>query len=114
MTSNQPGNDENGQQTGLKVSSDDRPHKIATLEKSFGSSSIKQPNSQRLDTSLSQNSTNLDFYLDMADFHIQAPFEPTGDQPSAIASLVKSIAAGTQYQPYAAQRAPEKLTRSLV
>ncbi len=34
----------------------------------------------------------------MADFHIQAPFEPTGDQPSAIASLVKSIAAGTQYQ----------------
>ncbi|MCY7277423.1 MAG: excinuclease ABC subunit UvrB [Phormidesmis sp. CAN_BIN44] len=34
----------------------------------------------------------------MADFHIQAPFEPTGDQPSAIASLVKSIEAGTQYQ----------------
>ena len=34
----------------------------------------------------------------MADFHIQAPFEPTGDQPSAIATLVKSIEAGTQYQ----------------
>ncbi|PSB15890.1 excinuclease ABC subunit UvrB [Phormidesmis priestleyi ULC007] len=34
----------------------------------------------------------------MAEFHIQAPFEPTGDQPSAIASLVKSIEAGTQYQ----------------
>ena len=34
----------------------------------------------------------------MADFHIQAPFEPTGDQPSAIACLVKSIEAGTQYQ----------------
>jgi excinuclease ABC subunit B len=34
----------------------------------------------------------------MADFHIQAPFEPTGDQPSAIVSLVKSIEAGTQYQ----------------
>ncbi len=34
----------------------------------------------------------------MAEFNIQAPFEPTGDQPSAIASLVKSIEAGTQYQ----------------
>jgi excinuclease ABC subunit B len=34
----------------------------------------------------------------MAEFNIQAPFEPTGDQPSAIAHLVKSINAGNRYQ----------------
>ncbi|BAU11530.1 excinuclease ABC subunit B [Leptolyngbya sp. NIES-3755] len=34
----------------------------------------------------------------MAEFNIQAPFEPMGDQPSAIAQLVKSINAGNRYQ----------------
>ncbi len=34
----------------------------------------------------------------MADFQIQAPFEPAGDQPKAIAQLVKSISAGHRYQ----------------
>ncbi|GAP96333.1 excinuclease ABC subunit UvrB [Leptolyngbya sp. NIES-2104] len=34
----------------------------------------------------------------MAEFNIQAPFEPMGDQPSAIASLVKSINAGNRFQ----------------
>ena len=34
----------------------------------------------------------------MAEFNIQAPFEPMGDQPSAIAKLVKSINAGNRYQ----------------
>ena len=40
---------ENWQQAGLKVASGVRLHKIATLEK------IRLPDSQRLDTSLSQN-----------------------------------------------------------
>ncbi len=34
----------------------------------------------------------------MPNFQIQAPFEPTGDQPKAIAQLVKQINAGHQYQ----------------
>lgn len=34
----------------------------------------------------------------MAEFNIQAPFEPMGDQPSAIAKLTKSINAGNRYQ----------------
>jgi len=34
----------------------------------------------------------------MAEFNIQAPFEPMGDQPTAIAKLVKSINAGNRYQ----------------
>jgi excinuclease ABC subunit B len=34
----------------------------------------------------------------MADFQIQAPFEPAGDQPRAIAQLVQSINAGHRYQ----------------
>ncbi|MBW4439704.1 MAG: excinuclease ABC subunit UvrB [Plectolyngbya sp. WJT66-NPBG17] len=34
----------------------------------------------------------------MAEFNIQAPFEPTGDQPSAIAKLTQSINAGNRYQ----------------
>ena len=34
----------------------------------------------------------------MADFKIQAPFEPTGDQPKAIKALVKSVTAGERYQ----------------
>ena len=33
-----------------------------------------------------------------ASFQLQAPFEPTGDQPVAIAQLVKSIQAGDQFQ----------------
>lgn len=36
--------------------------------------------------------------LDMAEFNIQAPFEPMGDQPTAIANLVKNINAGNRYQ----------------
>lgn len=34
----------------------------------------------------------------MAEFNIQAPFEPTGDQPSAIAQLTQSLKAGNRYQ----------------
>jgi excinuclease ABC subunit B len=34
----------------------------------------------------------------MAQFNIQAPFEPTGDQPRAIAKLVESIHAGNRFQ----------------
>jgi excinuclease ABC subunit B len=34
----------------------------------------------------------------MPQFHIQAPFEPTGDQPKAIKGLVESLSAGTHYQ----------------
>ncbi|AFY87009.1 MAG: UvrABC system protein B [Chroococcidiopsis cubana SAG 39.79] len=34
----------------------------------------------------------------MMQFSLQAPFAPTGDQPSAIAQLVKSIQAGHRYQ----------------
>ncbi len=34
----------------------------------------------------------------MGDFHIQAPFEPKGDQPKAIASLVQHLQAGHRYQ----------------
>jgi excinuclease ABC subunit B len=34
----------------------------------------------------------------MTEFILQAPFEPTGDQPSAIAQLVKSVNAGNTYQ----------------
>jgi excinuclease ABC subunit B len=34
----------------------------------------------------------------MTDFNIQAPFEPMGDQPKAIASLSEFLAAGTRYQ----------------
>lgn len=34
----------------------------------------------------------------MADFQIQAPFEPAGDQPRAIAELVQTIEAGHRYQ----------------
>ncbi len=34
----------------------------------------------------------------MPDFAIQAPFEPAGDQPTAIAALQKSLEAGVQYQ----------------
>jgi excinuclease ABC subunit B len=34
----------------------------------------------------------------MTKFGLQAPFEPTGDQPNAIAQLTESINAGTQYQ----------------
>lgn len=34
----------------------------------------------------------------MAPFHLQAPFEPMGDQPTAIAGLVNSLRAGDRYQ----------------
>ena len=34
----------------------------------------------------------------MADFQVQAPFEPTGDQPKAIKQLVKYINSGSRYQ----------------
>ncbi|AFZ27973.1 Excinuclease ABC subunit B [Cylindrospermum stagnale PCC 7417] len=34
----------------------------------------------------------------MAEFGLQAPFAPTGDQPNAIAQLVTSIEAGNRYQ----------------
>jgi excinuclease ABC subunit B len=34
----------------------------------------------------------------MPQFKIQAPFEPTGDQPIAIKELIQSIQAGTRYQ----------------
>jgi excinuclease ABC subunit B len=34
----------------------------------------------------------------MTEFGLQAPFEPTGDQPNAIAQLTESINTGTQYQ----------------
>jgi excinuclease ABC subunit B len=34
----------------------------------------------------------------MSEFQLQAPFKPTGDQPSAIAQLTKSIIAGNRYQ----------------
>ena len=34
----------------------------------------------------------------MTQFHIQAPFEPKGDQPSAIKGLVTSLNSGAQYQ----------------
>ena len=34
----------------------------------------------------------------MSQFHIQAPFEPKGDQPSAIKGLVNSLNSGAQYQ----------------
>ena len=34
----------------------------------------------------------------MADFQIQAPFEPAGDQPKAIAQLTQTISAGHRYQ----------------
>jgi excinuclease ABC subunit B len=34
----------------------------------------------------------------MADFKIQAPFEPTGDQPKAIHALAKSVMAGNRFQ----------------
>lgn len=34
----------------------------------------------------------------MPKFQIQAPFEPTGDQPKAIAKLVKSVNAGNRFQ----------------
>ncbi len=34
----------------------------------------------------------------MTEFGLQAPFEPTGDQPNAIAQLTESIEAGNQYQ----------------
>ncbi|AFY99528.1 excinuclease ABC subunit UvrB [Calothrix sp. PCC 6303] len=34
----------------------------------------------------------------MSEFQLQAPFQPTGDQPNAIAQLTKSIIAGNQYQ----------------
>lgn len=36
--------------------------------------------------------------LTMPEFNIHAPFEPMGDQPSAIAKLTKSINAGNRYQ----------------
>ncbi|MGJ3246570.1 MAG: excinuclease ABC subunit UvrB [Elainellaceae cyanobacterium] len=34
----------------------------------------------------------------MAEFRVKAPFEPKGDQPNAIANLVKSVEAGNRYQ----------------
>jgi excinuclease ABC subunit B len=34
----------------------------------------------------------------MSDFHIQAPFEPTGDQPTAIKQLTQFLQAGERYQ----------------
>ncbi len=34
----------------------------------------------------------------MADFQVQAPFEPTGDQPKAIKQLVKYLKSGNRYQ----------------
>jgi excinuclease ABC subunit B len=34
----------------------------------------------------------------MTQFHLQAPFEPTGDQPVAIAQLVKSLQQGNRFQ----------------
>jgi excinuclease ABC subunit B len=34
----------------------------------------------------------------MTQFHLQAPFEPTGDQPGAIAQLVKSLQQGNRFQ----------------
>ncbi len=37
-------------------------------------------------------------YCDMPQFQIQAPFEPKGDQPKAIAQLTKYLQAGNRYQ----------------
>jgi excinuclease ABC subunit B len=34
----------------------------------------------------------------MTEFNIQAPYEPKGDQPNAIAKLTQSVAAGNRYQ----------------
>jgi excinuclease ABC subunit B len=34
----------------------------------------------------------------MSDFNIQAPFEPTGDQPKAIKQLTQFINGGSRYQ----------------
>ncbi|PSP08759.1 MAG: excinuclease ABC subunit B, partial [Cyanobacteria bacterium SW_9_47_5] len=34
----------------------------------------------------------------MNQFHLQAPFEPTGDQPKAIAQLTESLQAGNRFQ----------------
>jgi excinuclease ABC subunit B len=34
----------------------------------------------------------------MTQFHLQAPFQPTGDQPGAIAQLVKSLQQGNRFQ----------------
>ena len=34
----------------------------------------------------------------MTQFHLQAPFKPTGDQPHAIAKLTKSVIAGNRFQ----------------
>ncbi|MGB3612717.1 MAG: DEAD/DEAH box helicase family protein, partial [Elainellaceae cyanobacterium] len=34
----------------------------------------------------------------MADFQVQAPFEPTGDQPKAIKQLVQYLESGNRYQ----------------
>ncbi len=34
----------------------------------------------------------------MMQFHLQAPFQPTGDQPQAIAQLVDSLQAGHRFQ----------------
>lgn len=34
----------------------------------------------------------------MTSFHLQAPFEPTGDQPQAIAQLTSSLKGGHRYQ----------------
>src|SRR4028119_271349 len=34
----------------------------------------------------------------MTQFHLQAPFQPTGDQPQAIAQLTSYLQAGNRYQ----------------
>jgi excinuclease ABC subunit B len=34
----------------------------------------------------------------MPEFKVEAPFEPTGDQPSAIARLTEGIERGNHYQ----------------
>src|SRR5690242_8343971 len=34
----------------------------------------------------------------MPEFKVEAPFQPTGDQPDAIAQLVESIEAGNKHQ----------------
>ena len=58
---------ENWQRSYPKIPPSDRLPKIVTLEK------IKQPDSQRLDTSLSQDPTNLDFSLDYGRIQHSSP-----------------------------------------
>ena len=43
----------------------------------------------------------------MPQFNLQAPFQPTGDQPEAIEALVKGFREGNQFQTLLARRPSE-------